>query len=200
MDLTTHKFYRTLLMSLSVIVLLSAIGTGILAAAQAKPAWFLLIFEVVIFAAGVTGVQFARARGVESPATGLAIIAAAVGVGSLLGFFGSGQAVAGYSMKWWFVARLMLAGAYAAMAAGVIIARNPKFALSALARSVLLGIPVPLVLGALYIALGSSQWTTLPGIVKLGVVVGVGALALCFFAASAHYAIKAFSPRDAAAA
>ncbi len=147
MDISSLRSFRLCILVVSACVLLSAVGTGAVAMLQAKPAWFLLLFEIVVAAAGVFGLLIARGRFQNGPAIALASGAVCVGAASLLGFVGAGQAAGGVSLKGWFVARLLAATVFAMAAGGILIARSGKPAL----RSLAVGMVLSAVFGALLV-------------------------------------------------
>lgn len=180
-------------MGLSAAVLLSALGTAGLAATSATPAWFLLLFEVALIAAGVVGVLMARGWFAGGEALGPACLGACVIVGSLLGATGSSYEVHGMNLKWWLVARFALGAGLIALGAGVALVRRPGWSVPRLLKG---GIALAVTAGVVQggrVLLTSAWWETLAGSVKLGLaVVGFG-VALGAFAAGVHWVVSAFA-------
>ncbi|MBX9736829.1 MAG: hypothetical protein K2X32_07875 [Phycisphaerales bacterium] len=193
MDISSLRSFRLCILVVSACVLLSAIGTGAVAVFQAKPAWFLLLFEIVVAAAGVFGVLIARGRFQNGPAIALASVAVCVGAASLLGFVGAGQAAGGFSLKGWFLARLFAAAVFAMAAGGILLARSGKPAL----RSLAVGLVLSAIFGGLLVGamavMGSKMWAGLPGAGRVAIVLAAGAVLLAVFSAAVHWVIRAFS-------
>jgi len=193
MDISSATWFRGVVGVVCAAVVLSALATVGLAFVQAKPAWFLLMFEVVVATAGVFGVLLAMNRFRAAPAMTLACVSVCIGAASLLGYVGTGKTVAGFNLRAWFAARELAAVVLAAAAGAILVARSGRPAL----RSLAIGFLLTAIFGGLVVAsvalAKASFWIGLPGAAKVGIVLAGGALLLGVFAAAVHWVIKAFS-------
>jgi hypothetical protein len=181
---------------------IAGIGASLLAA---TPLWFLLGFEVVTLIAAVFGVLLAVGKFPEGPGLGLLCVVGVVAVGSVLGdmstqlsnpiggpvlyTFGKGGLVQ-IPITTFMTLRLAVAGILALCAAWVVLQRRPGESMKSLARG--------LVLGAIMVVVLLVAWKTRTPLAALGpflrtvslFTAGIAALGL--FAASVHYTVRAF--------
>jgi hypothetical protein len=150
---------------------------------------------VPVLIAGIFGVMLSRGSrfaGATGPAITLLCIAGVVGVGSLLGWVGTGREAAGVKLTGALAFRAALAAAIAALAGAHVLSRRPKESLSLLIKGVLFGLPVLAVGAMAYTGVLSRAFKDAGELVLVvGGVVGaviVGGL-IC---ASAHFLIRAF--------
>lgn len=191
MDLFNTQKFRFALAGLCGLILLSAMVTIAMAVMQPKPSYFIIGFEAVSVFACVFGVLLARGKFREGPAIGILCVAAAVGVGSLLGAVGSHYAIGSFGLKPWLLGRVGCAGLLAAMAGAVVVARSPSLRVPALLKGS--------VLGALTIAVGYGVLVaskTMSGAMAFIAAVGLGLVCVGLLCASVHYLIAAFTPSE----
>lgn len=180
------------------IVALLCVATGVSAAlvigviALNRPvSWFLGGFEIVVLLASVVGSMLAFGRFREGPAITLLCVAGAVGVGSLLGYIGAGKSLAGWDLKPFLLIRAIDAALMAALAGVIVLARTPRASFSALARGVIFGGALLVIVGGAWALRGAIS--TSPGPVRAVVLVAVGLAAVGLVSASAHYLVRAFA-------
>ena len=191
--------WRVLVAILGVAVVLSAVAMIVVALVLAtSPRWDLFAFEAITLCAGVIAILMGAGRFREGPGLALLSVAGTVFAASVLGFVGVGQVVAlkGHdtplALRDFVLARIALAGAFAAIAALVVLTRNRASMMAAL-KSLFAWIPIAIILvatfkrGAIASALaGTPQWV-LPTLGALAVVAMIG-----FLSAAAHMTIRAF--------
>ncbi len=193
MDISSAAWFRGVVGAVCGAITISALATGGLALAQAKPAWFLLMFEIVVVTAGVFGVLLATGRFRGTTAMTLACVSVCIGAGTLLGYVGTGKTVAGFNLRNWFLARELGAAILAAGAGAVLIVRGGRPSLRALS----IGAVLTAIFGGLVVASvglsNTSLWIDMPGAAKVAIVLAGGALMLGVFSAAVHWMIKAFA-------
>lgn len=184
----------------SAAVLLSALVAGFAAACAPwlaegqKPAWAMFGFEVVIAFAAVIGVLLSLGKFRDGPALALACVAAAVFTGSVLGFLGANREIAGYSLRWFLLARVGAAAVLGAGAVACVLVRDRR-SLPTLLKAGVLMAPVVAVAAMAVTPAGSRLASPL---LEAGAAIRVpvfvlGSLVLCgLFAASVHLGIRAF--------
>jgi hypothetical protein len=181
------------------LVLLSALCGAVAAlAANARPAWGLFGFEVVVGVAAACGVWMAggkQGRYREGPGLAAACIAGTFLVGSVLGYLSlQPPTLAGVGLKPFLAGRVLAAAVVAAAGAWCVLSRHPR-SWRLLMIGVLLGAPVlaaavvavvPALRGVLAPITGAGAVAQMTAVV--GACVVLGAL-LC---ASADFVIRAF--------
>lgn len=159
--------------------------------------WSVFGFEVISACACVIALVMAWRRPSADAALGLLCVAGTIGIGSLLGYFGTNPHVVGpFRLAPWLLARVAGAGALTALGVVVALAGHSE-AWSRLIKGVLLGLPV---IGlAAMMALDRFRspamgWiSSLPGIVlTLGGIVAFLVIT-GLLAASVHMTIGAFA-------
>lgn len=193
------KTIRMLVLVVSGLVLLSALGLGGAAAgiqyvvAGQKPSWLLFGFEVVVGAAGVLGVLFGRGKFGEGPGLALACIGGTVLAGSALGWLAAGKQVGGHSITPLLGPRVLAAGVIGLAGAYCVLSRNPKSWKVAAWGA---GTGAPVVIAAMAMMRGSSRRVIESAVSSgvlgtVGAVVGLVVVAACL-CASVHLVVKAF--------
>lgn len=185
-----------LVAALSAAVGLGALAGAVLAlSANARPAWALFGFEVVIAVSCVFGVQFGRGRYRDAPGLALACVACSVFVGSVLGYLSLQPPVlGGVVLKPFLAARVLAAALIAGAGAACVLSRHPRSWRLAITGS-LLGAPV-VAAGAIGVVpslrgLGAPL-AGLGPMAQLGVGVVLFVVLGALLCASAHLIIRAF--------
>lgn len=128
---------------LSVVIGASAIAVALLAlTANARPAWTLFGFEVVIAVSCWFGVRVGRGAYRDAPGLALACVAGSVVVGSVLGYLSlNPPTLGGVGVRPFLGLRLLGGAALAGAGAACVLSRHPRSKALAL-KGVLLGAPV----------------------------------------------------------
>ncbi len=180
--------------------------------ATAKPAWFLLAFEVIMPVPVVLGLLFGRGRWHDVYGLGLACIAGTILFGSILGYLSipegklgvQGGAVGLLNMKPWLIARVACALLIAGAAVHIGLRGDPgrwkTFGIGIATGGAALGI-----MAALYKYRGAPWMTSTEGSAEAIRIVGLllaGVVMLVGACAGVHFTVKAFDhgvPRAARA-
>lgn len=197
------KVLNGFVLASSIAVGLSAMALGVAVFLDPKPAWALFGFELVTLVAAALGVLFGLGRfhasqegeGIGGTALALACIAGTIFVAAVLGWksvtpaAGEARIVGGIPLTVVEGARVLIALVLAALAAGVVLAPEPKAWRPAVVGS-LLGAPVAGFVGA-YLYPGSRGAVT--GLFGNPIAAVVVTLVLGgLLAASVHLIIRAF--------
>jgi hypothetical protein len=192
-------FIRLTIAALSGLTLLSALaGAGAALVANARPAWGLLGFEIVIAVAAVFGLLMAGGRGGryrEGPGLAAACIAGTFFVGSVLGYLSlQPPTLGGVGLKPFLAVRLLASAAVAAAGAYCVLSRHPR-SWRLLLIGLLLGAPV--VGAAAVVALPQLRGVLAPiagagTVAQLGAAVGAFVILGALLCASADFIIRAF--------
>ncbi len=188
------RFVRVLVALLSGVVLASALLGAVMAVgANARPAWTLVGFEVVIAVSCVFGLLLGRYR--EAPGMALACVAGTIFAGSVLGYVSmSPPVLGGVGLRPFLEARVLAAGLIGAAGAYCVLSRHPR-SWRLFARGLLLGAPV--VAAAAVLAIPSLRRLLAP-VMGMGLVgqmtVAVGAFLLlgALLCAAIDLVIRAF--------
>lgn len=187
--------FRAAVAVLSALTVLSALGLIVASFTQHPPAWFLILFEAPVLISGVFGLLLAKGSrfgGVSGPAMTLLCIAGCVGAGSLLGYVGTGRAVAGYSLTKVMIGRAGMAAALAVLSALHVLLRKPSLSLPLLLKGVLIGLPLPVAAFCVMGGVGQAQYQALPEVVQIllalfGMLLVAGLICACV-----HLVVRAF--------
>lgn len=192
----------TLVLLLSGIVLVSALGGIVATALHKPPMWFILMFEVVVAVTCVFGVLTGLGRFSEAPALsmmitgGIVVVAAVLSepavVLKLAGRGGSPVEMFGMTLVPFALARLGAGGAILLLSAITVLIRDPKRSLAYLLRAAILGAPVVLALGLAASGRGQAAIANLSQGVVFGLTVAAFFVLGGLFCASAHCLIRAF--------
>ncbi|MFN0012368.1 MAG: hypothetical protein ACKVS8_12075 [Phycisphaerales bacterium] len=190
---------RRVLAVLSGLILLSSLGlAGVAALTSPQPAWFLLMFEIVIACACVWGVR--ACLGTETVlAISLVCVAICVFVGSTLGYVSVNGTVAGVGLKWHLLARWAAAGLLALVAAAETLRHDAPRSLLRVALGIVLMVPVLVVAGLVYRGVGSAQIAALSGLWRVVGACVAFALSTALLAAGTHAIMQGFEGALAAA-
>ncbi|MGH7130581.1 MAG: hypothetical protein ACREJO_01355 [Phycisphaerales bacterium] len=187
--------FRAAVAVLSALTVLSALGLIGVSFTQRPPAWFLILFEVPVLIAGAFGLLLAKGSrfgGVSGPAMTLLCIAGCVGAGSLMGYVGTGRAVAGMSLTKVMVGLAALAAAFGVLSALHVLLRKPALSFPLLLKGVLFGLPLPIVAFCAMRGIGQAQYQALPEVAQivlalLGMLLVGGLICACV-----HLVVRAF--------
>ncbi len=183
---------RRVLAALCALVLLSSLGlAGVAGLTSPQPAWFLLMFEVVIASACVWGVRACLGTG-QDLAISLLCVAICVLVGSTLGYVSVNGTVAGVALKWHLLARWAAAALLALVAAAETLRHDAPRSLRRVGLGVALVVPVVVAAGLVAKGVGGAQFAALSGLWR--VVGACVAFAVCMglLAAGTHAIMQAF--------
>ena len=179
---------------------------GLAAFACLKPAWLVVGFEAVAVVAAVIGLAQSRARLIDAPGLALGGIALAFGPAAFLAWLSVqgrlqvGGEIDSISITPWLVGRLAAGLVVGAMAAWLVLRRNPR-SRHYLVRSA--AAAAPLAVGAALALVvmrtgGATPLASLPGIVTGLILTVVGLVAVILLSATLHCLIRAFEMgRDA---
>lgn len=187
--------FRAAVAVLSAATVLSALGLIGVSFTQHPPAWFLILFEAPVLISGVFGLLLAKGSrfgGVSGPAMTMLCIAGCVGAGSLMGFVGTGRAVAGYSLTKVMIGRAGLAAVFGVLSALHVLMRRPALSVPLLLKGVLMGLPLPVVAFCVIRGVGQAQYQALPEVVQIllalfGMLLVGGLICACV-----HLVVRAF--------
>lgn len=190
-ELSDRRAFRLAFGAVSGATGMSSLAVLALALLNEPTSWYLVGFEVVILVAAVMGMTSAMKGLRDGPAMTLLCIAGAVGVGSLLGYVGSGRVLMGWSLKPLLLVRLVDAAALAAAAGAIVLLRQPKATFPLLGKGMLFGAIVIATVGVAWIFRGSINGASGPA--RVGALAALGVVTIVLVSASGHYIIRAFS-------
>ena len=185
---------RYVVLGLSAVTLVSALGVGGWSLTGSPPAWFLFAFECVVAIAAVFGIFIGLDYYKHGRAIGTLTIAGAVLASSVFESFSVNHAFEGQSLKPLLLARFVLCIGLVLCAGWLAIRHHAASSLRMLLRSAILVLPVGVVGGVLYTLNNTGTLASIPVSIRFMIVALAGLVLLVFFAASVHMAIKAFSP------
>jgi len=155
--------------------------------------WVLLGFEVVMIAAAVMGVLFARGKFQDAPGLALACIAGTVFVAAILGYMGSDKRLITNNgevpLRWFMLSRVMAGLLIGLLGAATVLLRSRK-SLVYLGKAAATGVPV-LLAGVAYLKF-RGQLAAVPGWASIITLAFGGIIAIVLISASVHLLIRAF--------
>lgn len=175
---------------LSAIVAISSLAAGAMAIIQPRASWVMFVFEFIILVSAVFGIRIARGKHNDGPATGLVCIAGCIAVAALFGYIGGGRTLFSIDTRPLLVARAGAAAILTALAAWLVLSRDPKTTIRPFIYGCITGLPVPILLIAIWklrSKLGAMSDVLVMGIAILAFVLITGLLA-----ASVQFLVKAF--------
>lgn len=174
-------------------VALSALVVAALAVLQRPAAaWFLALFEVVVFVAAVFGVLLARGRFRDGPAMALLCVCGTIGVGSVMGYLTTRQLM-GTSLEMFVLARVGAAGLFGAAAAAEVLLRDPRKSMPMLFKGIMAGIPVLIIAAVVSRSSVLASISAMHPLTQLAVWVGGFVVVTVLGCASVHWLIRAFA-------
>lgn len=183
------------LVALSTLTALSAVAMIALNIRDAvvnnsAPAPFFLAFEGLTLFAAIFGVLLGRGRFDSGPSLGLLCVAGAVALAAILGFESAGRQIAGRSLLPYLGARGLLAGAFAAAAAYLVLRRRPRASLASLGKGIVAG--VLCIAGVLAFKALIPVLSSVHPIAIVFIILFAGVFVLAALAAAVHFTIRAF--------
>ncbi len=190
-ELMDMKSFRAAVIGLCLLTGISALAVLGMALLSPPVSWFLVGFEIVIAAASFMGVATGLGRHRDGPAMALLCVAGAVGVGSLLGYIGSGGTLLGWGLKPLLMARLADAATIAGASGLIVLARRPRDAVPMVAKGLLICGALAGMLLAAWLFRASIAGA--PGPVRGALMACIGVGGIVLISAGAHYLIRGFS-------
>ena len=189
--------------AVGMLCLLLTLSAAAMVAASAlnapQPAWFLMMFELVILLACVWGARAALRPGDGGiMATTLVCVSLCVLVGSVLGYVSVNGKVWGVGLKPHLYARLGAAGLMALASSLETLRHDWPRSVKRVALGLVLALPALIVAGALYKGVGVARLAALPPFVRVGGAC-LGFVAWCgLLAAGVHAIFRGFEDSLAA--
>lgn len=193
------KSLRSLILVVSVLAVLSAVGVSILTMRASQPYYLLLGMELCIGLSGAIGVLFARGFFREGPGMALACVAGTFFVASFLGWLSvpngtmTMRSGGSQSLRLFLVVRLGLAVVVGLVAAWAVLSRNVRswhyVKWAAMTGVPLAGLALLAFKGRAWLSSGGGQvaaWVAWVGAIMLA------SLGLALFCACVHCTIRAF--------
>lgn len=178
--------------------LLTALASMVVAAARGdQPYWLMQQMEATIVVASIVGLLFARGRFQNGPGMALLCVAGVFGAAGFLSWLSVRQGVSLRGGTLWptrpgLLVRVGASGILCALAAWEVLRRNPR-SLGYLGRAIAAGVPLVLILGAMYLGRNALAGESgMPTWLAWTLSTTGGMATLVLFCACAHCTIRAF--------